>query len=425
MAPTSHQAPLSGSIEDDTRRSFSFGLECSTHSAWTVIAREAIDCVQWLRGIDPIKCVVVDLDNTLWSGNASDPEFCLTDGPAYESIRYGRHGGLHEALSALRARGILLATCSRNSHDGVMDRWRRLGPRRPPTNKISSEPKWGEEIDEVDFLLRPDDFVCHRISWKAKSEGILSIAKELGISLRSILFIDDNPIELAEVARTLPEVQVLGPDVELARYTLLTDPRLDPRIDSPAARSRTETTTAMLRREATRSEFGDGSAFLASLSIRVRVRPVARTDRTLLERIAELVARTTQFNTTGLVLDVQAIGGWLERRGVRLFTLEVADRFADYGLVGACLLSPGRVEQVVLSCRVIGLEVGVPFLVHALRRAEVHGPIQAVVRPTDRNLPCQGLFPAAGFQEAAPFTYVLAEIAHLPSPSPEIYAPWE
>jgi FkbH-like protein len=237
----------------------------------------------------------------------------------------------------------------------------------------------------------PDDFVTWRVNWNDKVENIRSIADELGFALDTFLFIDDHPIERDRVRQRLPEVEVWGEDPFGLRRRLLDDPRLQvPRLTEEAA-ARTDLVKAQLGRQHLRAEAMDERAYVASLAIKCRVERVAASDK--LDRIAELFARTTQFNTTGRKFPVAELKALLADPDARVFAMEVSDRFGDHGLVAAAVIDKGEIVGLVMSCRVLGLGVEHEFMRHIIdalapERAELSGTIV----DTSRNIPVRHIF---------------------------------
>lgn len=342
-----------------------------------VIADETLRVMRALRGIDRRKCVVVDLDDTLWPGVLAETGAPFPPDLPVDVYPHHLYLGLHEALLALRARGILLACVSKNDEAVVKELWRY-----PPA--LAGAP-----------ALQLSDFVTYRINWRDKVDNLLDIAAELDLDVASFAFIDDSPHERAQVQARLPEVRVLGDNPFATRWQLLTDPAFQvPRVTAEARR-RSEMVRGQLARERGREGAADPAAFLASLDMACVVR--RETDAAALRRIEELVARTTQLNTTG------------ERRTrdelarLEVFALAARDRFADYGVVGACLVDDHAIVQLVLSCRVIGLrleQVLLRAVVSELCRRAPERAVCGVLVPTSRNAPARHVFADAGFASA-------------------------
>ncbi|MFC6880894.1 HAD-IIIC family phosphatase [Actinomadura yumaensis] len=343
------------------------------------LAEEYLACWEIHRGIGRVKCVAVDLDGTLWPGVLADdgPEWLDSDG----TDRWMRLG-LHQALRLLKERGILLSTCSKGDRDATTRAWEKL-----------AHP----------LALRPEDFVTHQINWDAKSENLRTLCARLGLTPDQVLFLDDHPVERAEVRRNLPGVQILDAPVHEFRARLLAMPGCEPRAATTEARTRTETTRAMLDRE-DRAGAASPADFLTDLRVVLEVG--APPDRGL-ARIAELLSRTTQFTTTGLRADEQDLLAMVER-GCRLYAGWVRDRFADYGLACACVLDGSTVSALAVSCRVIGLDVGPVFLAAALEAAGLvrRGTVGLLVE-TPRNTPARDVFVRAGFRPDGAGRFVL------------------
>jgi len=353
----------------------------------TALAEHQLDALETWRGRHRIKCIVTDLDNTLWPGVAGD------EGIDGERLQYFE--GAHEALALLRARGVLLATCSKNDEATALAAWRQI-----------SAPQY----------LAPDDFVLHRINWQRKSDNIADIAARLGIGLDAILFVDDSAVEREEVRRALPAVAVWDGAVCDLRSDLLTDPRLDALVVTDEAARRSEMTRAQLRRYELRAHIGSQDDFLRSLEIGLDVARAASGDAA---RVFEPLQRTNQFNTSLIRYSPDAVAAAIARG--ELWCLRVRDRFTDHGLVGALVLKPD-IETMVLSCRMIGLQVAVPFLATALTAASAAAarPRGAVVIGP-RNQPARSVFADAGFAPDGDGGYVLRSAADLARADPSIH----
>lgn len=346
-----------------------------------------LDLFEVWRGRDAIRCVAVDLDGTLWPGEIAADDFRFDAEALTQPLMYGRFGGLHEALQALRRRGILLAAVSRNDRATVLAKW------RPDDVPLA----FGASAADTGHYLRPDDFVALEIGWGRKSDALRRLAADLGITLGQLAFVDDHPVEREEVRQALPEVLVLGDDPERLRELLLTSPRLQVLHAGAEAHERTATTRARLARESERAASGDHAAFLASLGVRCRVARESGGER--LARVAELLRRTTQLSTTPWRPAEAELHALAERPGVAIWSLDVEDRFARYGLAGAAVVEGARVRALAVSCRVLGLEVEPVLLRRALAAAAAHGPETIVeLVPTERNLPARRLVALPGFE---------------------------
>ncbi|MNS29255.1 hypothetical protein D3C72_612500 [compost metagenome] len=369
----------------------------------------------------PIKCVVVDLDGTLWPGAIGDERFDF--GGQLSWLTQYRYAGLHQVLKVLKARGILLVVASKNNPEDVWTRWRYPLVGAAPVPGSAEEEQVlqgmyqdlyrqeGEAIFRANeksalmhlHLLQPDDFVTFRIGWEPKSTMIRSIAQELNIGLDQIAFLDDSAIQRAEVRHHVPDVWVLGDDPNLWRETLLSSPRFQSLQSTSESAVRTEMVKAQLKRESERAEAPDVRVFLETLGIECEVR--CEMDDSRLARVHELLARTNQMNLTTRRHDLTRLQTLLHDTSVRIYTLCLRDRYTDYGLVGAAILVGDELDSFVLSCRVMGLGAEDAFLrtvlaVEAERRSG--GILRASFVPTGRNSPCAALLPANGFEELEP-----------------------
>ncbi|QUD88373.1 HAD-IIIC family phosphatase [Phenylobacterium montanum] len=345
-----------------------------------VMAAAHVDALVSVLGVSRIKCVIVDLDNTLWPGVLAETGAPFAWSPEVSGpFSYiGLFFGLHEALKDLKRRGILLACVSKNDEATVRELWRY------------------EDHYPAERLLTPDDFVTWRVNWEDKASNIRSIAAELGFADSAFLFIDDNPVERERVRQQLPEVEVWGEELFSLRRRLLTDPRLTPPRITEESAARTEATKAQLSRQQHRTAVADEAAFLASLDIRTRVARLAPGDP--LERVEELFQRTTQFNTTGIKPKAGDLATLIAGPAGRVFTLHVADRFGDHGLVGAAVVAGGEILGLAMSCRVLGMGVEHTFLQAVLSDlAQDQAEASGRIIETPRNGPVRNIYRDNGF----------------------------
>jgi hypothetical protein len=186
----------------------------------------------------PIKCVAVDLDNTMWPGVLLEGLGPWHNGSGGEP-RY--HLALQRQLLRLHGRGVLLVSCSRNDEEPVLAAW-------PPMDVCP---------------LQPEHFVCHRFGWDAKSARLLDFAATVGLAHTALVFLDDMPAERAEVEAAMPDVRIIGGDMTAAIEVLRAEAdRIGATELTADAASRTEKTRAVLARAAAAAEHassGSGS----------------------------------------------------------------------------------------------------------------------------------------------------------------------
>lgn len=342
-------------------------------------AEAHLDLLEVVLGRGAKKCVIVDLDGTLWPGVLAETgaPFAWTPEVSGPFSYVGLFFGLHEALKCLKARGVLLACVSKNDAALVRQLW--TYPDHYPKDR----------------LLTLEDFVTVRINWRDKAENIAEIAAELGFAEDAFVFIDDHPVERARVREAFPALEVLGEDVFDLRRRLLTHPGLQTLEISEEAARRTDLVRSGLERERLRRDLPDGAAFTAKLNLSCAFE--APTEAAAAARVSELMRRTTQVNTTGLRLSPLEVAA---RAAVgEVFACRAEDRFGDYGLVAAAVVRGGEIEVFVMSCRVIGLGVEALFLGHIAERLAEEGisELRGRIVATDRNGPVRHLFRDNGF----------------------------
>lgn len=308
-----------------------------------------------------VKCVVWDLDDTLWRG------ILLEDGTV-EPRR-----GVREVIRTLDERGILQSVASRNDPDAAERELERLGL--------------------AEYFLYP------QINWRAKSSSILAIASVLRIGADSILFVDDQAFERAEVAAAVPGVLVLD---ALELDHLLEMPETNPRMISSDARSRRLMYRADIVRNAEEASFeGPSEAFLASLNMVFRIAPATSLD---LARAEELTVRTNQLNSTGRTYSHRELEHMIDSPNCRLLVAGLDDKYGNYGTIGLAVVETGHdawtIRLLLMSCRVMSRGVGAILLNHILREARAGGVlVRAEFVPTGRNRLMYITYKFAGFSE--------------------------
>jgi FkbH-like protein len=373
--PEPEKAAIYGLFPDPAPLALAIGGDPYGREA--VMARAHFDALTVALGVGRKKCVIVDLDGTLWPGVLAETgaPFAWTPEISGPFSYVGLFFGLHEALLALKRRGVLLACVSKNDEATVRDLWKY--PDTYPRER----------------LLTPDDFVTWRVNWTDKVSNIRSIAEELGFALETFLFIDDHPVERDSVRQRLPEVEVWGEDPFALRRRLLTDPRLQlPRLTQEAG-ARTDLVKAQLVRQRVRAETLSETDYRATLNVAVRFARLGPDDPA--DRLAELFQRTTQFSTTGRKLSVGDLRALAADPAGGVFSLGVSDRFGDHGLVGAAAVQGDEIVGFALSCRVLGLGVEHTFLekiIEAMGRR-----LGGRIIETARNLPVRNLYRDNGF----------------------------
>jgi FkbH-like protein len=324
------------------------------------------------------KCVVLDLDNTLWGGVVGE------DG--IEGLRLGEDGigrafvEFQMELLNLNRRGVLLAICSKNNLEDAIGVIRRHPAMR----------------------LREEHFAAMRINWEDKSANLRAIAEELNIGLDSFVFLDDNPVEREWVRQSVPEIMVPEWPADPADYkTALLE-----------ISSRYLCTLSLTHEDRTRGELykaqGERQKFEASASsvedfyrtLQMRAR-IGLADAFSIPRIAQLTQKTNQFNLTTRRYAEAEISAFSRDANSSVWWLELSDRFGPNGIIGVLVLkrqSPDVwfVDSFLLSCRVMGRTAEIAFLAVVARELGARKLI-GEFRPTAKNHPVRDLYARLGF----------------------------
>ena len=308
-----------------------------------------------------LKCLVWDLDNTLWKGTL------VEDGA--ERIQLNK--GIKEILKELDSRGILLSIASKNNHDEVLDVLKKF------------------EI--IDYFLFP------QISWNPKSHAIPNIAKKLNIGIDSIAFIDDQPFEREEIKSSLPDVTIINADKYLA---LLDMDEFNVPVTEESKKRRGMYSQQIVRDQYLESIGGDYFKFLKDCNIKIELKPIALEN---IERVFELAQRTNQMNFSGKRYQKDELQSFIDSNTFHSYVLSCEDKFGSYGIVGFCLINSEerRLIDLMFSCRVQSKRVEHAFLSHILKKymSKTDEDFYANYTKTEKNKPSGKVFYDLGFEE--------------------------
>lgn len=316
------------------------------------------------------KIVATDADNTLWAGLVGEDGVDAVSAEPHG--RSFRHFVYQNALLRLKAAGILLAVVSRNDEDMV----------RAP-------------LDSGRMPLKIEDFVAIRAGYGAKSDHLRALAENLNLGVDSIVFVDDNQVELAEVAAAMPSVTCHAfpsRDEDLPGFL----DRLALLFDRHSLTIEDSQRTEMYRRRVATNPPGDGTgltSFLMSLSMVLTMRD--RTDDDW-SRAHQLINKTNQFNLNGQRMEESQVATILAEGG-RIFTATLDDRTGSHGEILACLVGlDGTVHSLVMSCRVFQRRVEYAFLALLLRRW-AGASLSFAFAATERNEPIRNFLTDSAF----------------------------
>ena len=347
----------------------------SAFHKWFSLRIQAID-------LQRKKCLVLDLDNTLWGGILGE-----------EGIRGIALGGTYpgnafrmfqQQLSELARQGVILTVCSKNNYEEVLLAWR----------------------EHPDMVLRENDFAAWKIDWTNKANNIGLLAEELNIGLDSMVFLDDNPSERDLVRRMLPTVAV--PEFPAHPYLL-------PEFFKEIAETyfsiysltledmgKTAQYKANAQRNSAKSQFSDLSEYIKSLEIKLDIEEAGVVAIT---RVAQMTQKTNQFNLTTRRYSESEIGNFL-LQGDKVYTLAVKDKFGDNGITGACIVrlegNTAEIDSLLLSCRILGKNIEQAFVSSILRKLQRIGikTVTAQYIPTPKNAQVIDFYDRLGFQES-------------------------
>jgi len=314
---------------------------------------------------EPFKVIVLDCDNTLWKG------VCGEDGPRGVVVTEPYRVLQQFMIGELNA-GMLLCLCSKNNEKDVLDVFDQ----------------------RADMPLKREHLAAWRINWSSKSENIKSLASELNLALDSCIFIDDNPVDCADVEFNCPGVLTLQLPREPVSFASFFENiwAFDHTGTTQEDRSRTRMYQENAQRESFRAQTPSLKDFIAGLLVRVET---AEATEEQLGRASQLTFRTNQFNFTTIRRSVGEIRDFLKGGNTGCLVVRVADRFGDYGLVGVVMYETEadrfKLDTFLLSCRVLGRGVEHTVLSRIAQRALSSGKrfVELTCLPTERNLPAR------------------------------------
>ena len=292
-----------------------------------------------------IKCVVWDLDNTIWNG-------ILTEGDV--SLR----PGIRDVLAELDRRGILQSIASKNNFD---DAWAKL-----------------EEFGIAEYFLYP------QINWNPKSGSIGIIREKLNLGIDTFAFIDDSEFERGEVTHAIPEITAIdAADID----RILDMDMFMPRFITEDTVNRRRMYMADISRNNDREEFeGTDEEFLKSLGMKLSIAPVTEHD---LQRAYELTVRTHQLNSTGYTYSYDELREFISSKEYIFLIAQLTDKYGDYGKIGLILVKNTDVMTIkllLMSCRVMSRGVGSAILIYLQKLSrKLNKRLFAEFLATDRN----------------------------------------
>ena len=334
----------------------------------------------WSRKLESIalkrkKCIVLDLDNTLWGGILGEDGISgIKIGGDYPGKAFSF---FQQSLHQLSKTGIILTVCSKNNEADVLEAWEK--------NPF--------------MVLKKEHFAAYRINWADKATNIKELADELNIGLDSLVFVDDNPTERELIRHMLPMVYVPVFPSQPYELPLFFKKLVDECFKVYSITEEDRKKTAQYKANAARAQaqhsFTDFEAFLESLDIQITIEAANEFN---IPRIAQMTQKTNQFNLTTKRYSDADIKSRLAH-GWKIWCISVADRFGDNGITGAIMVNGNTIDSFLLSCRILGKGIEKAFLkkILALLKESGYISIWAHYIPTAKNAQVADFYEQCGF----------------------------
>ena len=350
------------------------------------LAQELMGYVTAVLGLIK-KCIVLDLDNTLWGGIIGEDGF---DGIKLGDDPIGRaYVEFQNNLLALNQRGVLLAINSKNNFDEAIQ-------------VIKEHPN---------MILKEDNFACVRINWNDKVANMKEISDELNIGLDSMVFVDDDPVNIEYVRSNLPEVVSIQMPADNCHNNASNLKSMTAIFDMLKLTDEDKARNTMYLEQRKRAEFktqvGNLENFLNQMNISVNIK---NADDFTIPRISQLTLKTNQFNLTTRRYQEEDIRKFSQDSKKIVECAQIEDKFGDNGITAAYIVNKDNEQQwtidtFLLSCRVIGRGVEDGILSHIIEKARKDGisQVRGEYIKTEKNQPAENLFADFGFKKEGNF----------------------
>jgi FkbH-like protein len=345
------------------------------------LAEELMGYVKANMGVNR-KCIVLDLDNTLWGGIIGEDGFDRIDlslkPPGMAFMEFQR------ILLALYQRGIILAINSRNNEDEAL--------------RVIREHPY--------MVLREENFATMKINWSDKISNMKEIAEELNIGLDSIVYFDDDPINRELMLKAVPQVMTvdLPDDPSLYASTIMRINDFNTLTVTSEDRNRGEMYNQERRRSELKNSASNLEDFLKQLEIKVTMK---KANDFTIPRIAQLTLKTNQFNLTTRRYQEEDVQMFAHDQTKLIGCIQTKDKFGDNGITGVYIVNKNQddkewfIDTFLLSCRVMGRGIEDVMLGYIVGKAKEEGVerVKAEFIPTKKNKPCEQLLPNFGFKK--------------------------
>jgi len=344
---------------------------------------ELMSYVKPMFGINR-KCIVLDLDNTLWGGVVGEDGF---DGIELGQTSNGKaFVEFQKQLLSLWQQGIILAINSKNNFDDAM-------------KVIRNHP---------DMILREKHFASIKINWDDKAQNLKQIADEINIGLNSIVFFDDDKLNQERIKQEFPEVLTIEIPNDPSQYssilTNLNDFHVLQKTEEDTKRG--EMYAQQRQRKQFENTVSNLDQFLKQLDIKVKIK---KSNEFLIPRISQLTLKTNQFNLTTRRYQEEEISEFSKDENFEVGCVQVLDKFGDNGITGAYIVKKNgtswMLDTFLLSCRIIGRGVEDAMLSQILKDAKNNGveEFKAEFIHTSKNKPAENFLSDFGFKKQDKF----------------------
>jgi len=362
-----------------------------------ILANDLLGYIKPILGLNK-KCIVLDLDNTLWGGIVGEDGFNkIKLGPQPPGNTYIE---FQKYLLSLHERGIILAVNSKNNLEDAIQ-------------VIKKHPN---------MILREKHFGCLKINWNDKATNLKEIAQELNIGLDSMVFIDDDQVNRDFVRETLPEVLTIelpkDPSLYVSTLTELNDFHVIKITEEDKQRGKMYTEQRMrVKSEKNSTSFEE---YLKQLNIKIHIK---KADEFTIPRISQLTLKTNQFNLTTKRYQEEDIKNFSKDKKKIVGCAQIEDKFGDNGITSVFIVKKDNEEEWIidtflLSCRVIGRGVEEGILDHIINEAKKNNVKRIIGNfiPTKKNKPSESFLPNFGFEkENECWVYDLEKYSKKPS----------
>ena len=326
------------------------------------------------------KCIVLDLDNTLWGGVVGEDGF---DGIELGHTSNGKaFVDFQKELLSLWEQGIILAINSKNNLEDAI--------------KVIKE--------HPNMILREKNFASIQINWNDKAQNLVQIAKEINIGLNSMVFFDDDKLNQTRIRQEFPEVLTIELPNDPSKFSLILKELNDFNVMQRTAEDTKRGQMYSEQRE--RKEFENSVSnlddFLKQLDIKVKMK---KSDEFLIPRISQLTLKTNQFNLTTKRYQEEQIREFSNNENFVVGCAQVLDKFGDNGITGVYIISKNKkiwsIDTFLLSCRIMGRGIENAILSQILLDAKKNmiEEIHAEFIPTQKNKPAENFLSDFGFKK--------------------------